>query len=83
MRNQQTHSRQAARNAPRKRYPSDLTDSEWHFSAPLLPKPVLQGRHRVTDLRVAVNAIRYLVRSGCEWSVLPTGNPPIFNSLHW
>ncbi len=33
---------------------------------PLLPKPTLRERHRVTDLREALNAIRYLVRSGCE-----------------
>ncbi len=40
--------------------------------APLLPKPVLRGLHRVTDLREGGNATRYLVRSGCEWRMLPT-----------
>lgn len=72
---EQTRALQAARSAPRKRYPSDLTDAEWEFIAPLLPMPALRGRHRVTDLREVLNAIRYLVRSGCEWRMLPTHFP--------
>lgn len=74
--NEQTLARQAARSAPRQRYRSDLTDAEWDFIAPLLPKPAQQGRHRVTDLRDVLNAIRYLVRSGCEWRLLPTQFSP-------
>lgn len=64
--NEPTRARQAARSVPRKRYPSDLTDAERGFMAPRLPKPALRGRHRVTDLRAVLNAIRYLVRSGRE-----------------
>lgn len=79
---EQTRTRQAKRTAPRKRYPSDLTDAEWEFIAPLLPKPALRGRRRVTDLRDVLNAIRYLVRSGCEWRMLPTHFPP-WQTVYW
>lgn len=79
---EQTRALQAARSAPRKRYPSDLTDAEWEFIAPLLPKPALRGRHRVTDLREVLNAIRYLVRSGCEWRMLPT-HFPRWQTVYW
>jgi hypothetical protein len=50
-----------------KRYPSDLTDAEWVVIEPLMPVRARRGRRRVVDLREVVNAIRYLVRSGCEW----------------
>jgi hypothetical protein len=48
-----------------KRYPTDLTDEEWSAIAPLLPKPAKKGRRRTVDLREVLNAIRYLVRTGC------------------
>jgi putative transposase len=50
-----------------KRYPTDLTDEEWSLIAPLLPAPARKSRPRKTDLREVVNAIRYLVRTGCGW----------------
>lgn len=80
--NEQTRAQMAARSAPRKRYPSDLTDAEWQFIAPLLPAPAQRGRHRVTDLREVLNAIRYLVRSGCEWRMLPKEFPP-WPTVYW
>jgi putative transposase len=43
--------------APRKPYPSDLTDREWALLAPELPPPVPAGAPRVVDLRAVVNAI--------------------------
>ncbi len=79
---EQTRARQAKRTAPRKRYPSDLTDAAWAFIAPLLPKPARRGRHRVTNLREVLHAIRYLVRSGCEWRMLPTHFPP-WPTVYW
>jgi transposase len=48
-----------------KRYPSDLTDEEWVQIAPLMPKPGRRGRPREVDFREVINAVRYLVRSGC------------------
>src|SRR5271169_377485 len=54
-----------------KRYPSDLTDEEWAEIAPLMPKPGGRGRPREVEFREVINAVRYLVRSGCGWRMLP------------
>ena len=54
-----------------KRYPSDLTDEEWERIAPLMPAPGRRGRPREVDFREVINAVRYLVRSGCGWRMLP------------
>ncbi len=53
------------------RYPSDLTDEEWERMAPLMPKPGRRGRPREVEFREVINAVRYLVRSGCGWRMLP------------
>lgn len=60
-----------AKIAKTKRYPSDLTDEEWERMAPLMPKPGRRGRPREVDFREVINAVRYLVRSGCGWRMLP------------
>jgi transposase len=60
-----------------KRYPCDLTDEEWARIAPLMPKPGRMGRPRETDFREVINAVRYLVRSGCGWRMLP------YHFGHW
>src|SRR5271163_672505 len=61
------------KSAPRRRYPSDLTNEQWDVLEPLLP--VLRadriGRPPEVDLREVVNAICYLNRSGCQWDMLP------------
>jgi len=59
------------------RYPSDLTDDEWARLAPLIPPAKPGGRPRETDMREAMNAIFYLLRTGCPWRYLPReGFPP-------
>ncbi len=65
-----------------KRYPSDLTDGEWAAMAPLMPGPAATGRKRTADLREILNAIRYMVRSGCEWRMLPIHFPP-WQTVYW
>jgi putative transposase len=65
-----------------KRYPSDLTDEQWQAIEPLLPQRSRTGRRRSVDLREVVNAIRYLVRSGCEWRMLPHDFPP-WQTVYW
>jgi len=65
-----------------KRYPSDLTDEEWVALEPFLPQPAKRGRKRATDLREVVNALRYMVRSGCEWRMLPIHFPP-WQTVYW
>ncbi len=54
-----------------KRYPSDLTDEEWGRIAPLMPAPGRLGRPREVEFGEVINAVRYLVRSGCGWRMLP------------
>lgn len=54
-----------------KRYPSDMTDEEWERIAPLMPRPGRRGRPREIEFREVINAVRYLVRSGCGWRMLP------------
>lgn len=57
-------------------YPSDLTDAEWRFVAPLLPPAKSGGRPRSVDLRRILNGLFYLVRSGCAWRYLPRDYGP-------
>ena len=65
-----------------KRYPTDLTDEEWARIEPLLPTPGRTGRRREVDLREVLNAIRYLVRTGCGWRMLPKDFPP-WQTVYW
>ena len=51
--------------------PSDLSDAEWDRLAPLIPPARPGGRPRQTDMRLAMNAIFYLLRTGCRWRYLP------------
>ena len=58
------------------RYASDVTDEEYDLIEPLLPPARRGGRRRTTDLREVLNAILYLVRTGCQWRMLPKDFPP-------
>jgi putative transposase len=60
----------------RQRYPTDLTDDEWRVLAPLIPPAKPGGRPRSVDVREVVNAMRYLLRAGCAWRLLPHDLPP-------
>lgn len=55
----------------RKSYSTDLTDSQWEVIRPLLPSAKHGGRPRTVNLREIVNTILYLVRTGCQWEMLP------------
>src|SRR5215210_4443835 len=68
---EQSRGRMAKIAKKTKRYPSDLTDEEWEQIAPLMPKPGRRGRPREVEFREVINAVRYLVRSGCGWRMLP------------
>lgn len=57
-------------------YASDLTDREWQLIARLLPKPKRVGRPREVDLRVVLNAMLYILATGCQWRALPKEFPP-------
>ena len=55
----------------RKPYSSDLSDAEWTMIAPLIPVSIKLGRPRSHPLREIVNAIFYVIRTGCQWRLLP------------
>jgi putative transposase len=57
-------------------YNTDLTDTAWELIASILPEARPGGRPRTTDLRAVVNAILYLLRTGCQWRLLPHQFPP-------
>ncbi|MCP3670541.1 MAG: IS5 family transposase [Gammaproteobacteria bacterium] len=59
-----------------RRYYSDLTDKEWSAIQPLIPPAKAGGRPRTTDMREVVNALKYMLRTGCQWSYLPKEFPP-------
>ena len=65
-----------------RRHASDLTAAEFAFVAPLFPAPNRLGRPRQTELRDVVNAILYVLRSGCPWSILPKDFPPA-GTVYW
>jgi putative transposase len=58
-------------------FPSNLTEAERARLEPLIPAARSGGRPRKTDMRAAMNAILYLLRTGCPWRYLPRdGFPP-------
>jgi putative transposase len=57
-------------------YPSDLRDAEWGRLVPLIPEASPGGRPRKTDMRAAMSAIFYLLRTGCPWRYLPHDSFP-------
>src|SRR5215831_16029121 len=57
-------------------YSTDLTDREWAVLRPLLPPAKPGGRPRSSDVRQILNAIFFVVRSGCPWRLLPRDFPP-------
>jgi len=65
------------------RYPSDLTDVEWHMIEPLLPMPARRGRRRKYPLRTILNAIFYVLRPGCQWRAVPPDLPPWATAYHY
>ena len=57
------------------RYPSDLTDKQWALIAEAIPAAKPGGRPRKIDPREIVNAIFYVLRTGCSWRSLPHDFP--------
>jgi putative transposase len=58
----------------RTQYPSDVTDEQWRILGMLLPSRSQRGR-KPLDRRLVINAILYVVRSGCQWRMLPSDFP--------
>jgi transposase len=68
-------------SSPR-RYDSDLTEAQWRLIEPLLPPPATAGRPEKHPRRAIVNAIFYVVRTGCAWRLLPKEYPP-WQTVFW
>jgi len=60
----------------RKAYPSDVTDDEWAFAAPYLTLMSEDAPQRDHPLREVFNGLRYIVRSGASWRMMPNDLPP-------
>ena len=60
----------------RKAYPSDVSDGEWTRMEAYIPRPLSGGRPAEHSRREIVNALRYVLRTGCGWEYLPHDFPP-------
>jgi transposase len=58
------------------RYPSDLTDEEWAFMAPVIPPAKRGGGKRTVSVRDVVNGLMYVLSTGCQWRAIPKDLPP-------
>ena len=72
-------------NEPNKRmsYSTDLTATEWELLKPYVPEPKKGGRPAEYARSEIVNAIRYLLRTGCAWRLLPHDFPPWGTVYHY
>jgi len=61
-------------------YDTDLTDAQFALVQPFLPRPKKMGRPPA-NLRAVLNATPYLVRTGCQWRLLPHDFPP-WSTVH-
>ncbi|WP_040816100.1 IS5 family transposase [Nocardia concava] len=67
----------------RRPYPTDLSDAEWEWVAPLVPAPKPGGRPVLHPRREIVNALACWVRAGCAWRLLPHDLPPWQTVYHY
>ena len=67
----------------KKPYSTDLSDAEWACLEPHLPAPKANGRPRLYPLREILDAVFYVVRSGCSWRLLPHDFPPWRSVYHY
>jgi putative transposase len=65
------------------RYPTDLSDEEWRCIRAHLPKPTREGRPRIHGLRPILDAVFYVLKSGCPWRLLPRDFPPWKTVYDW
>ncbi|MFP3700458.1 transposase, partial [Burkholderia sp. SIMBA_013] len=62
--------------AKRKPYPTDVSNEEWSFAAPYLTLMHKDAPQRRYELREMFNALRWIVRAGAPWRMLPNDFPP-------
>src|SRR3954468_17688159 len=66
-----------------RKYPTDLSDDEWRCIGPHLPEHTGQGRPRLHNLRAILDAVFYVLKSGCPWRLLPKDFPPWKTVYEW
>src|SRR3989441_10249330 len=66
----------------RKAYPSDLTDAQWEILGPLIPAPAEEAPNLIYTRREIVNAMLYVLRSGCPWRLVPH-DFPAWGTVYW
>ena len=66
-----------------KRYPTDLSDAEWECLKAHLPAPSKRGRPRTHGSRAILDAVFYVLKSGCPWRLLPRDFPPWKSVYDW
>lgn len=64
-------------------YSTDLSNVEWSYLEPYLPPPKATGRPRFHHTREILDAIFYLLKSGCAWRLLPHDFPPWKTLQHY
>jgi putative transposase len=64
-------------------YATCLTDAEWAIARAFLPPPACRGRPRRWAMRLLLDAILYVLRTGCAWRHLPLDFPPWQTALRW
>ena len=65
-------------------YQSDISDKDWQKVEPHIPEPKSKkGRKRKHALRLIFNAIFYVLRSGCQWRMMPHDFPPWKTVYHY
>jgi putative transposase len=69
--------------SPPRLYATDLSDAEWHILEPLIPAAKPGGRPIVWPRRIILDGIFYVVRSGCQWRLLPREYPPWQTIYHY
>jgi putative transposase len=67
----------------RRAYLTDLSNAEWECLVPLLPSAKPRGRPRLHHLREIMNAILYVIRTGCQWRLLPHESLPWQTVYHY
>lgn len=62
----------------RKAYPTDVSDAEWDLIKSMIPaeRKRKRGKKREVEMREVVNAIFYILRTGCSWQMMPHDLPP-------
>jgi putative transposase len=67
----------------RSRYPTDLSDAEWRCIEPYIWSPNRRGRPTIHGLRRVLDAVFYVLKSGCPWRLLPRDFPPWRVVYYW